>query len=74
MILADVFVTTGSRPATITMTVPQSVILLAYNSNDHLTIGQLSEMLGLTFEYVCSCLKALLDSKLLRTNAANVSY
>lgn len=55
------------------MTVPQAVLLLAYTSLDRLTIGQLADDSGLTFEYVCSCLRALLDAKILRTETINVS-
>jgi DNA-binding Lrp family transcriptional regulator len=56
------------------MSVPQAVVLLAFNSNDRLTIGQLAELLGLSFEYVCSCLKAFLELKILKTSATNVSF
>jgi hypothetical protein len=72
--IADIIVNVGPRSSIVTMTVPQAVILLAYTSIDQLTIGQLAEDSGLSFEYVCSCLRALLDFKILKTEASNVSY
>lgn len=72
--LADVLFTLGSRQSTVTMTVPQAILLLSYNTNNQLTIGQLAENLGLTFEYICACLKALLELKILKASTVNVSF
>lgn len=71
--LADIQINIGSKSTIITMTIPQSVILMAYNDKDRATIASLAEELGLTFEYVCSCLKSLLELKLLKSETTSVS-
>ncbi|KAI6215273.1 hypothetical protein M3Y94_00366500 [Aphelenchoides besseyi] len=71
---ADVGVNVGQRNCTVTMTLPQVVLLLNYQSENQFTIGQLAEGSGLSFETTCNCLKALIDFKILHVKAARSAY
>lgn len=57
----------GPRKCTATMTIPQMLLLMCFNAADDISIGYLVDTLGLNIDAVCSCLKALVDFKLLKT-------
>ncbi|KAI6240137.1 Cullin-2 [Aphelenchoides fujianensis] len=71
---ADIGVNVGTRKCVATMTVPQAVLLLSFESNDELAIGKISEAIGLTFETTCNCLKALIDFKILQVQPPRSQY
>lgn len=50
------------------MTVPQALLLLQFNTEDRLSVEELGRRNALPFEYTCSCLKALVDYRILKLN------
>ena len=50
------------------MTLPQAMILLLFENLNQYTLAELCSRTGLTFEYICSSIKALVDFKILKVN------
>ncbi|CAD5216200.1 unnamed protein product [Bursaphelenchus okinawaensis] len=71
---ADVVIRLGSKRCTVTMTVPQAMILLEFETRDVMTIKELIEVTQISFEYVCSSLKALIDFKVLKVKEKQGCY
>ncbi|CAD5222069.1 unnamed protein product [Bursaphelenchus xylophilus] len=61
----DLLFKIGSKRCIVTMTVPQAMLLLVFDKYDVRTISQLVESTKMSFEYVCSSLKSLIDFKIL---------